>query len=545
MNRDNFPIKVITLMESIEKNVTANPEVFQENCSQLEEYAVANRNEYLKGFCSFFRGYASYANADLDDSLAYLSEALSRLIAGEDWLLAARTYNAMGNIADFQGDTSLAIDCYIKGLSLSREHEIQKAEYDILSNIASIFISLGDPSQAVELLVASERVRSRMDSQNTASEVIVCANLCQAYLHLGRTEKAAQQLEQLKILCADHNANINEISICILETELYHRIGDIPARDAAISRLTNLKLGSMNVFDALTELYRHCMLLLEIDKLDEFISMVDRIEFLVNGPFVEKQILELRLSYYEKIGDHENYKETAAKYSTVARRNEKERNKIISHNIMTRMRLDEEEARRKEIELSNLMLKQKSEHDALTGMNNRYKLNEISELAFHKAYLNGTPLTVEILDIDCYKEFNDNYGHQAGDECLVRIADAIRSMEEFNGVHTARYGGDEFVIIYEEYSKKDVERMAQRLHNRIYALNIEHKHSKVSDRVSVSQGLFHKIPSGLNKTWDFLYGADMALYIVKSQGKNGHYIGYDFEEVRQHYQNIRASAGKK
>ena len=178
-------------------------------------------------------------------------------------------------------------------------------------------------------------------------------------------------------------------------------------------------------------------------------------------------------------------------------------------------------------------------------MNNRYKLNELSELAFHKAYVNGTPLTVEILDIDCYKEFNDNYGHQAGDDCLIRIADAIRSMEEYNGVHTARYGGDEFVIIYEEYSRKDVEKMAQRLHDKIYNLNVEHKHSKVSDRVTISQGLFHKIPSGLNKTWDFLYGADMALYIAKSLGKNNYHIGYDFEEVRVRYNEVRANAGKK
>ena len=155
------------------------------------------------------------------------------------------------------------------------------------------------------------------------------------------------------------------------------------------------------------------------------------------------------------------------------------------------------------------------------------------------------PLTFEILDIDCYKEYNDHYGHQAGDECLIRIADVIRSMEEYAGIHTARYGGDEFVIIYEEYSRKDVEKMAQRLHDKIYNLNVEHKHSKVSDRVSISQGLFHKIPSGLNKTWDFLYGADMALYITKSLGKNNYHIGTDFEEIRIRYNEVRSNAGKK
>ena len=91
---------------------------------------------------------------------------------------------------------------------------------------------------------------------------------------------------------------------------------------------------------------------------------------------------------------------------------------------------------------------------------------------------------------------------------------------------------DEFVLIYEDYSKQDVEKMAKRLQDKIYSLNIEHRNSRVSDRVTISQGLFHKIPSGGNKTWDFLYGADMALYGVKYRGKNDYFVGTTFDEVR-------------
>ena len=545
MDRDNFPAKITDLMDSIKKSVLTNSPEFDEQCCKLEEYANDTRNEYLKGYCLFFRGFSSYMNAELENSMAYLSEALTPLINGEDWHLATKTYNAMGNIADFQGDSSLAIECYINSLAMSREHDIPKVEYDIRSNIANVYIGLGEYSYAAEMLLECERLKQRIESVVLESETIVCANLCQCYIQLREFKKATIQLERLKSLCAEHVSNMNDISICILETELYHGLGDEAARDAAIEKLEKLKLSSMNVFDALNELCRHCILLLEIGKTDQFLNMVERIEFLANGPAVEKQVLELRLSYLEKTGDHQGYLEMAGKYYALTRLREKERNKIISHNIMTRMRLDEEENRRKEVEKSNLMLKQKSEHDPLTGMHNRHKLNEISELAFHKAYLNGTPLTVEILDIDCFKEFNDNYGHQAGDECLIRIADAIRSMEEYDGVHTARYGGDEFVIIYEEYTKKDIEKMAQRLQDKIYSLNIEHKYSTVSSRVSISQGLFHKIPSGGNKTWDFLYGADMSLYGVKNRGKNHFYVGTDFDEVRQRYKDARADAGKK
>ena len=545
MDRDNFPAKVTKLMDAIEKNVVSDRAVFEQSCAELEQYARQSRTDYLLGYCLFYRGYACYAAAELEDSLAYLSAGITPLIAGEDWKLAAKTYNAMGNIADFQGDSSLAIDCYIKGLSLSRERDLPQVEYDIHSNIANIYIGLGEFGEAAEILLECERLKEKKAEINKESQIIVCANLCQSLLHLGKTNQAALQLTRLKELCVHHTSTINDISINILETQFYNCTGDLEARDAAIRRLSELKLGSMNVFDALSELYRHCTLLLDLNKFDDFLEIVDRIEFLANGPSVEKQVLELRMNYFEKIGDEKNYLDMAGKYFKVARAREAEHQKILGHNITTKRRLNEEENRRKEVEISNLILKQKSEQDALTGMNNRYKLNELAELAFHKAYLNGTPLTFEILDIDCYKEFNDNYGHQAGDDCLVRIAEAIRSMEEYNGIHTARYGGDEFVVIYEEYAKKDIEKMAQRLQDKIYNLNIEHKFSKVSDRITISQGLFHKIPSGGNKTWDFLYGADMALYSVKNMGKNHFFIGTDFDGVRERYKSARAEAGKK
>ena len=544
MEHNNYPARIAELMGSLEKNAASDHEVFEKQCAELEAYGAAHRDEYIKGFCLFYKGLVGYVLAELANSMRYFSEAINHLIAGEDWYLAARTYNAMGNISDFQGDTSLAIDCYVKGLSMSREHDIYKMQYDIISNIANVYLSLGEIPKATEMLLECERLNERTGAATAGSILIVCANLCLCYIQLGEYEKGEEQLVRLKEICSHLQSRMNDISISILEAELYHGTGNFELRDAAIRRLAEHEFDSMSVFDALNELARHCRLLLKIDKIDEFHAMVAVIDRLTNGPSVEKYVLELKLEYAEKVGDEEAYARLATKYYQVARQREKEHNNIISHNITTKIRLDEEENRRKEVEISNLMLKQKSEQDALTGMNNRHKLNELAELAFHKAYLNGTPLTIEILDIDCYKEFNDNYGHQAGDDCLVSIAGAIRSMEEFNGVHTARYGGDEFVIIYEEYGQKEIERMAQRLRDKIHALNIEHKFSRVSDRITVSQGLFHKIPSGGNKTWDFLYAADMALYIVKNRSRNNYYIGTEFEGVRQSYVAARADAGK-
>ena len=122
---------------------------------------------------------------------------------------------------------------------------------------------------------------------------------------------------------------------------------------------------------------------------------------------------------------------------------------------------------------------------------------------------------------------------RAGDSCLIQVADAVHSLGENPGIHTARYGGDEFVILYENYSREEVDRLAGQLREKIHALNIEHKYSKASDHVTISQGLFHRVPSEGNKIWDFLYCADMVLYGIKKRGKNGYKVDTSFENISE------------
>lgn len=533
MDRTIYPLYVQEWMDTIEQSLGVDSARLMEYCDKLMEYAQKNHLNYLKGFALFFRGYGFYSMAQLEESMSALSAALNYLVSEEDWFMAARTYNAMGNLADFQGDLSLATDCYCKGLVISREHELGLLSYSISSNISNIHISLGQLEHAVDMLRYCEQLTDEGLVAPITSRIVICANLATSYTRLGRFDEAKRYLELLLSLCGDDRSDTTRVIIYIIRAELYHSLGDAQERDAAIAELNSMELMSTTIYDALTELCRHAMMLLDLGKFEEFLSLLSQIEERTEGFGVEKQLIDLRMKYYKQIGDESNCEKTALRYYDVVGQNEEMRNKVISHNITTRMHLDEVSAKRKEIERTNLMLKQKSERDALTGMNNRYKLNEISELAFHRAYTNGTALTVEILDIDYYKQFNDNYGHQAGDECLVRIAEAIRSMEEYDGVFTARYGGDEFVVIYEDYTFKQVEMMAKMLRQKIHDLNIEHRYSKVADHITISQGLFHRIPAGSNKPWDFLHCADMALYGVKSRSRDSYYIGTSLDDVRK------------
>ena len=539
MQERNLPQYVQDLMAKIETNVMADSDLLAGLCNKLEQYADENNDTALKGFSIFYRGFNEYANAQFEQGMKDISASLNHLIAAESWRLVGNAYNSMGNIADFQGDTSLAIDCYLKGLSVAIEHNIGKLEYTFRSSISNIYIGLGAYENAIAMLLECESLRESGVSIPLNPVVVATANMVICYIQLGMMDKAEQKLDALRELGENNSSDLSPTLLCILESQFYHLTGNSELLDSVIAKMNGLELENIDVFDAFNELILHAQLLLEIGKIDEFNILLRRLEEQVDSPSIEQKILDLQMMYYRKIGDSDSLAQAALRYCEVSKQCEQERNKIVNHNITTRMRLDEEERKRQEIERSNLLLKQKSERDALTGMNNRYRLNEIAELVFNKAQEGGYPLAIEILDIDCYKEYNDNYGHQAGDECLISIAGAIRSLEEFEGVHTARYGGDEFVIIYENYSPEGVDRMAQLLRNRVYDLNIVHNFSTVSDRVSISQGLFHQVPADINKLWDFLHCADMILYGVKKRGKNNYHLETSFAGVAQ-YNNSTA-----
>ena len=99
----------------------------------------------------------------------------------------------------------------------------------------------------------------------------------------------------------------------------------------------------------------------------------------------------------------------------------------------------------------------------MTRMANRFGLQKHGREAFSNAITNNTSFAIEILDIDYFKQYNDNYGHQAGDECIKSVANAILMQKQYGKVFCARYGGDEFIIIYEDFEYSDIDKMAHEL----------------------------------------------------------------------------------
>ncbi len=158
--------------------------------------------------------------------------------------------------------------------------------------------------------------------------------------------------------------------------------------------------------------------------------------------------------------------------------------------------------------------------DGLTGIPNRRRMDEYLTDEFKRAARSGAPLSVIMADIDYFKSYNDSYGHQEGDFCLQRVANAIKATLRRPADMVARYGGEEFALILPDTPIDGAVMLAEEIRRHIENLNILHKTSKVTGHVTLSLGVSGILPNADASEKSLLAQADTALYQAKTNGRN-------------------------
>jgi len=176
----------------------------------------------------------------------------------------------------------------------------------------------------------------------------------------------------------------------------------------------------------------------------------------------------------------------------------------------------------------NAVLRKKSETDALTNLPNRFAYEYYSKSIFSKLNLNPDYLAFEIIDIDYFKQYNDNYGHKAGDECITAVASVFKEVCDKNkNIFCCRYGGDEFVMIYTHIDRSEIEEIVRFIKDGVISLNIRHDYSETTDIITVTQGVCCSFFDSNHRIVDYFNRADEALYKAKKQCRNN----YRIEEI--------------
>jgi diguanylate cyclase (GGDEF)-like protein len=171
--------------------------------------------------------------------------------------------------------------------------------------------------------------------------------------------------------------------------------------------------------------------------------------------------------------------------------------------------------------LERKLLIEIAELDGLTRLLNRQTFETRVHDAWRRAISEKRAVTVFMIDVDHFKLFNDSYGHQAGDECLRRVAAAVRTAVQMRpGDFVARYGGEEIIAVLNDRSPKDAKEIAHRIVQEVAALDIPHASSQNGPCVSVSVGAATQLPP-ITSSYDAIVRlADGALYTAKRQGRN-------------------------
>jgi diguanylate cyclase (GGDEF)-like protein len=179
------------------------------------------------------------------------------------------------------------------------------------------------------------------------------------------------------------------------------------------------------------------------------------------------------------------------------------------------------EFRQQDLEASNSHLQQLLRSDGLTGIANRRHFDQRLSEEFRRAERGAYPLALLMLDIDAFKQYNDTYGHQAGDETLTKVAQTLAIFARRPGDVAARYGGEEFALILPGSSEAHALAVAEEVVLNVFEQGLPHKSSRVSDRITVSIGVASAQPGvSIKDPAELVANADQALYFAKGAGRN-------------------------
>lgn len=188
------------------------------------------------------------------------------------------------------------------------------------------------------------------------------------------------------------------------------------------------------------------------------------------------------------------------------------------------------QAKHLEVSENNRWLQEIALKDPLTGLANRRYLNHYLENEWLHCLIADLPMSVMLIDVDCFKQYNDRYGHQEGDHILTVIAGEIQASLSRKSDVAARYGGDEFLIVIPGGTEEVTTMVAQKILDRIRTLAIPHASSTVPGGIqTVSIGLFSDTPQRRSHEHASSYKeivekADQALYEAKRQGRNRYVV---------------------
>lgn len=421
-----------------------------------------------------------------------------------------------------KGEHLDAIDHYVDTISFF----VNKQRPDF---IWYLYIDVAEVYLAIEQIEIAE---SYLDKAKRYLEIHPETKQCQDYLfriyfdygrvHLNHDfDKAIYCFRKMESCLNTHNMK-QQLIFYAFKYTLYRHHEDLT---------TTMSLLLQDDYDYITivmDLDHFLSVLLIQEKYEQFLTIYHMFSNKIlasNFIFIKQQLLDLKIQCDKMSGDQDVYFQDCALYYELMQENKQNNALLLLNAVKMRQTISSIETSNYNMRKENIRLLNKSTKDDLTRLNNRAHFNEMSEKLFEEAKNTQNTFAIEMVDIDYFKQYNDNYGHQAGDECIKQVAALLLALEGTNPEHITafRYGGDEFAVIYIGLDEKDVQDCIVHLRNEIHKTALKHEFSKAANIVTISQGCCWDHPKTSDSLTKYIEKADNNLYTIKKESKDALY----------------------
>ena len=504
------------LLHKIKENRFEDADLQTRLCDELYKVASEKSDLNLMGVALYYKGETiflvdqNYASKILKRSISYLNEE-------ESPELVAMAYNMLGLAVSNKEDFSFGLNYFLTCLKVCDKYDQKHVKGISSCNIAVLFQMIGSYDDAIEYfqkgLEIFEGDENEMAKYNVAS---IYANIFVCLYRLNNIDDMGKALDKLKE-CDEY---IKPKFLLNLYDSIYSTVlGENEDIKPKMEEAVRESFEEKDIFEDLDNFHLLCEFLEEckyIDLLDKELNFIDANISDKLLPKMKIDFVKYRMICCREKGDMYGFMEKSLEYVNLYEKVTNNYHESIREALNLRLYI--EELKEKED-----IYKKDAVTDKLTGLLNRNGLEEESYLLLKEAKGKSATIASFIMDIDYFKQYNDYYGHVMGDECLRNVAKVIFAVCGTKCV-TARYGGDEFVIICENVSKEWVEDVAKSLVSKVAELKMESEDSPISDYVSVSVGAYYGKIAYKETLRSLVEKADKGLYKVKENGRNNYTI---------------------
>ena len=389
------------------------------------------------------------------------------------------------------------------------------------ANAGRLLLELGDYEKGRASLLSGVKKMKEFPGMHVYNYnmILTYADVAMASFQLGDLEGVKSVLEEVE----HHYGNASKQEIHLsktyyLVTKVYYALlsrDEEMLEDVLKVLLKHWKgLPWSEIFGVIIEAEAICRYMLKHGYTTQVAQILKAMEGITNyeNNSIVMRYYTLAVEYYEQIHDFTNMRKYLLLQHEIHKKLKSEVIGKIQYSMEFTEMIEDIAKERRLVAEENMALKIKANTDALTELPNRNAMNRTLQRMFTEAAEKKLSFGVGIIDVDDFKQFNDVHGHQAGDECLRCIGKVLNPFNDDPRVFCARYGGDEFVVGYLDFTTAEINKLKKAMHKQVLTASKE----MVGEPIVISQGVYNAIPTGKKKLWDYLSIADRKLYKIKN-----------------------------